>query len=145
MQPTQALSLTNTNSSSISWSFPAQAQGIIAGVVAAFPLLARLDAPKRALALRRRLFSPEENAEFESPAGLRIPSKRWPNRVYALRPDHRGVTVYDDDRYVGSIVFSPADHVPSGDEHIYHAMMLAYHEDEVLAVAEYRPPREQVE
>jgi len=101
--------------------------------------------PWKAHALRRELFSPEENAEFESPHGLQIQSKRWPNRSYGLYPTHRGTCVFDDGRYVGSIIFSPRNHVPLGEEHLYHAMMLAFHEEEVLAVAEYRPPREQHE
>jgi hypothetical protein len=98
------------------------------------------DAKKRAIQLRRELLSPEDSAALESPAGLSIPSKIWPNREYRVYSHHQTVMVFDNGRFNGRLELSGITRVPLGDEHLAEILMLRLREREAVRVAWYQPP-----
>lgn len=98
------------------------------------------EAKKRAIALRRRMLSPEDTAALESPAGLAIPSKLWPGREYRVYAHHQTVQVFDHGRFNGRLELSGLSRVPLGDEHLAEILLLRLREREALRVGWYQPP-----
>ena len=101
----------------------------------------RRDAERRARLLLLDVLAQSELAELRALGYLRVPSRRWPNRIYCV-PGHQGmVAVYEDGMLLERLCVGASGYLPEGDLLLLHKLMIEANEDEYLRVANHFPPR----
>jgi hypothetical protein len=95
----------------------------------------RADAERRAEELLQSQLTPDEYHQLTTQGYLRVPSPRYPNRVYLI-PRYRGlVRVYEQGRSVMRLCVGPVEPVPDADVVLMHKLMIQGNEEEYLKTA----------